>query len=286
MKPLREKMREDLELRGRRPNTIKSYLQCAKQFAEHFGRPPARIGAEDLRAYVLYLRDEQRLAPKSCNVHIAAIRFLYVHTLARPEVVSGLARIATVRTLPTVLSGSEVELVLAAFATPKQRAVIMVTYGAGLRIDEACSLRVDDIDSKRMLIRVREGKGGRERYVPLSSRLLKELRDYYRKVRPAGPFLFPGIKPGWPLTTGAIERATRIAVIRSGIGKHATPHTMRHAFATHLLELGVDVRTVQVLLGHASIRSTTQYLHVSTARLSRTPLPLDTLGTAAATKLG
>ena len=177
------------------------------------------------------------------------------------------------------------ESLSAAQPAPKQRAVIMTTYGAGLRVSEACSLCVEDIDSKRMLIRVREGKGGRERYVPLGTRLLGELRAYFRRVRPVGPYLFPGIKPDWPLTRSAVERATKIAVARSGIGKHVTPHTMRHSFATHLLELGVDVRTVQVVLGHSSIRSTTQYLHVSTARLSRMPLPLETLGTAAAARL-
>jgi integrase/recombinase XerD len=189
------------------------------------------------------------------------------------------------RRLVTVMLGSEVELLLAHTRSPKYRAIFMLAYGAGLRIGEIRHLRVDDIDSKRGLIHVRDGKTG-ERYVPLGKRLLDELRAYYRAYRPRGPELFPGRGRGTVLTRAAISLVLQAVVKKAGIDKRITPHTFRHAFATHLLDSGTDIRTVQLLLGHASIESTAQYLHVSRERLAKLPSPLDLLGTKAARHFG
>jgi site-specific recombinase XerD len=271
-------MREDLALRGMSETTIRTYLGCARRFAEHFSRSPRAMGNGEIRAFLLHLT-ERRVRPRTFNVYVGALGFLYRVTLERPE---DFARIPFMRVpmhVPTVLTGVEVEQILAALANEKQRAIVMLAYGAGLRICEACRLRVEDIDAKRMLLHIRNAKRGRQRYVMLSARLLKVLRAYWKRSRPAGPYVFPGRGAEGVLTRRAVHHALVKAARRAGITKIVSPHTLRHSFATHLLERGVDLRTLQVLLGHASLKSTMAYLHVSPARVQSIASPLDTLGT-------
>jgi integrase/recombinase XerD len=226
------------------------------------------------------------MKPSTVRVYVAALRFLYTVTLRRPEVVQYLRGPKVPRHVPTVLSGSEVAELLEAVHSVKYRAVLMTTYGAGLRISEVCRLRTEDIDSRRMLIHVREGKGGDSRYALLSPRLLAVLRAYWKETRPAGPYLFPGRRADRPITRETIRGALTRAATRCGLDKRVTPHLLRHSFATHLLESGTDIRTIQVLLGHRSIVSTQVYTQVSTRHLSQTRSPLDLLGTPAGKVLG
>lgn len=284
---IEDKLRRDLALRGMRPATIATYVRCCRRFVTHFGHSPVYLSASDARLYLEHLREKEHKAPRSINVYAAALAFLFGETLARKEELGRIPRMRTVASIPTVLSGGEVQRLIDALATPLQRAVVVVTYGAGLRVSEACGLRIDAIDSERMQIHVRDGKGGRDRDVPLSPRVLAELRDYFRRCRPKGPLLFPNrFWPERPVSRNAISKALVAAAARAEITKRVTPHALRHSFATHLLELGTDVRTVQVLLGHVSITSTTIYLRVSRAVLGKVTLPLDALGTPSARALG
>lgn len=284
---IEDKLRRDLALRGMRPNTIATYVRCCRRFVAHFRRSPLHMSASDVRIYLEHLREVEHKAPRSINVYAAALAFLYRETLDRKEEVGRIPRMKAVPSIPTVLGGREIERVIGALATPIQRAVVITAYGAGLRVSEACWLRVDSIDSERMEIHVRNGKGGRHRNVPLSPRVLAELRTYFRCCRPKGPLLFPGRdRKDRPISRNAISKALVAAAERAGVDKRVTPHSLRHSFATHLLELGTDLRTVQVLLGHVSIESTTIYLRVSHARIAKVTLPLDALGTEQAQALG
>jgi integrase/recombinase XerD len=278
MQRLRDKMREDLELRGMSANTISTYLRCARQFAEHFDRPPRAMGATEIRAFLLYLVKARRLCAATFNVYAAALKFLYAVTLGRPDAIAQMPRMRVPMHIPVVLTGGEIARLLAALRSEKQRALVMLAYGAGLRVSEACKLRVDDIDPKRMVLRIQSAKRGRERYVMLSPRLLQTLRAYWKTARPSGPHLFPGYGSNKLLTREAVHKAIVNAAQRAGLTKRISPHTLRHSFATHLLEAGTDLRTLQVLLGHASLKSTTAYLHVSTARVQSIVSPLDALG--------
>lgn len=221
---------------------------------------------------------ERKVAPSSFNVYAGALKFLYSVTLERPEVIARMPRMRVPMPLPVVLTAVEVSQLLAALTTDKHHAMVMLAYGAGLRVSEVCKLRIDDIDPKRMLLHVRHAKRGRERYVMLSPKLLATLRAYWKASRPAGPYLFPGRDPKKLFTRNAIHRAMVKAAWRAGITKSLSPHTLRHSFATHLLDSGTDLRTLQVLLGHASLKSTMAYLHVSPARVQSIQSPLDTLG--------
>lgn len=274
---LRDKMREDLVLRGMSGNTITTYVRCARRFAEHFGRSPCALGAAEVRAFLLHLVQERKLCPASFNVYAAALTFLYRVTLERPDEVARVPRMRVPMHVPAVLSAVEVRRLLGALATDRQRVMAMLAYGAGLRVSEVCKLRVDDIDPKRLLVRIQHTKRGRERHVMLSPRLLAALRAYWKASRPAGPYLFPGREPGKLVTRESLHRAIVKAAGRAGITKCISPHTLRHSFATHLLEAGTDLRTLQVLLGHASLKSTMAYLHVSTARVQSIQSPLDAL---------
>jgi integrase/recombinase XerD len=271
-------MREDLELRGMSVNSIRTYLQCAQQFAAHFDRSPRSMGAAEIRAFLLYLVKARRVCPATFNVYTAALKFLYRVTVARPEEVATMPRMRVPMHIPVVLTGGEIARLLAALRSERQRALVMLAYGAGLRISEACKLRVDDIDPKRMVLRIQGAKRGRERYVMLSPRLLRTLRAYWKIARPSGPHLFPGRDNNELFTREAVHKAMAKAAQRAGITKRISPHTLRHSFATHLLEAGTDLRTLQVLLGHASLKSTMAYLHVSTARVQSIVSPLDALG--------
>jgi len=285
MGQIRDRMEGDLRLRNYRERTVREYLRCAGKFAEHFGRSPHRLGREEVRSYLLGLKESGRM-PGTLKVHFGALRFLYAVTLSRPEVVSGLPWPRVRRSLPDVLSGSEVEALLGAVTDRKHRMVLTTVYAAGLRLGEACTLAAGDIDSKRMLIHVRDAKRGRDRYVMLSSRLLEGLRSYWRATRPAGPYLFPGDRTRATVSKDAVQEAFRCAVRASGVTKRVTVHSLRHAFATHLLEGGTDIRTIQALLGHDTLATTETYLHVTVSRVSGTRSPLDVLGTAEGEKLG
>ncbi len=276
---LKERMEADLKLRNLRPSTQASYLRCARLLAKHYMRSPAELSEEEVRGFLLYLQDERQAKPSTLKVYIAAFKFLYNVTLQRPEVVAHLRGPKIPRKVPEILSGSEVEALFAEVFSVKYRAVLMTTYGAGLRISEVCRLRTHDIDSDRMLIHVREGKGGDSRYAMLSQRLLVVLRAYWKEIRPAGPYLFPGRRADRPITRKTISGVLARAAARCGLDKRVTPHILRHSFATHLLESGTDIRTIQVLLGHRSITSTQLYAQVSPGRISRTRSPLDLLGT-------
>jgi site-specific recombinase XerD len=210
-------------------------------------------------------------------MQVAALKFLYTVTLNRPEVVAQIPYPKVPRVLLDIPSPGEVAKVLGALREPKYRLVLFCAYGAGLRVSEACHLCVGDIDSQRMVLHVRAGKGGRDRYAMLSPVLLDALRQYYRTERPPKPYLFPGRLPGQPVRPEGVQTALRIALTHRGVSKRITPHTLRHAFATHSLEAGTDLRVIQVLLGHATIRTTTRYVHVSTRLIASTRSPLDAI---------
>jgi site-specific recombinase XerD len=263
------------DLRDTPANTRATYTRCIHAFERHFRRPACELGRTEVEQFLLDLVHHRKLSPASHNVYAGALRFLYAVVFERPEVVVHLPRRKKPMRLPVVLSPAEIASLLGAVASLAVRTILMLAYGAGLRVSEACALRVEDIDSRSMLLHIRHAKRGRERYVMLSPRLLVALREYWRVRRPRGPELFPGAGARATITHGAVDRTLRATCRRIGLGKRVTPHTLRHCFATHLLEQGVDVRTVQVLLGHASLRSTTLYLHISTARVQGLTSPFD-----------
>ncbi len=273
MAMFRDRMQQDLQLAQYRPSTQESYLRCANNFVAYFMRPPTELGREDIREFLLTLTDR----PSTQKTHYAAIKLLYNITLRRPEEVVDIPWPKMRQKLPDILSVEEVAALLEAIKAILHRAVVMTTYGAGLRISETCSLCVSDIDSKRGLIHVRDGKRGRDRYVGLSPRLLKCLREYWRVTRPTGQYLFEGSQPGQHVDPSVIRRALKRAAKEVGIQKRVTPHSLRHAFATHLLEDGTDIRVIQVLLGHSSIRTTARYTRVSKRHVAAVSSPLDKL---------
>jgi site-specific recombinase XerD len=277
MGQIRDRMIEQLEIRRYQEGTIHQYILAAARFIRYYMRSPAELGEREVAKYLLYLKDKRRVAPGTQRVHVAALRFLYQVVLERPEVAANIPwPRQKARKLPDILSTGEMEKLFDAIESLKLRTVIMATYGAGLRVTEACSLQTTDIDSARGLIHIRRGKGGRERYVMLSPVLLEALRTYWRAARPKGPFLFPAPRRPF-IEPGDVRNALRRALRRTGLRKRVTPHTLRHAFATHLLEAGKDIRVIQVLLGHASIRTTAGYTQVSTAHVAATSSPLDGL---------
>jgi site-specific recombinase XerD len=276
---LKKRLMEEFELRGTPLNTRKTYLGCVERFERHFAASASTLGRAEVRQFLLHLVEQEKFSPATHNVYAAALGFLYLHVLGRPRVVEKLPRRKGVRKLPVVLTPQEVERLLGALTSPRCRALVMLAYGAGLRVSEACGLRLSDIDSTAGVIHVRCGKRNRDRDVMLSPRLLEELRSYWRRCRPAGPELFPGrAGAGTTLTRAALAKALKKARVAAGLGaRRATPHSLRHSFATHLLEQGTDLRTLQVLLGHSSLSSTARYVHISTARLARVKSPLDRL---------
>ena len=273
----RDKMRADLELGNYSPKTKEAYVRLAAAFVRHFRRPPEQMGEHEVRAYLLN-RMEQ-VSPATVATDLAAISFLYRVTLRRPQVVARIPWPKVQKPLPDVLSGSEVVALLEAVESLRHRAILSTAYGAGLRINEACSLFQQDIDSRRMVIKVRRAKGGKDRYVMLAEKLLEALRASYKATRPLKPWLFPGQSSGHHITPDAVRKAPDKAVARTGLRKRVTPHMLRHAFATHMLESGADIRFVQVLPGHSSIRTTQRYTQVSRAHIAKTESPLDKLGT-------
>lgn len=276
MTPLRRRMIEDLELRNLAPRTIAVYVQRVAAFARHFGKSPEDLGPPEVRSYLVHLVQEEHVSWSYYNQTVAALRFLYRVTLGREEPLPRIACPKQPKKLPVVLSPEEVVRFFQAVPGLKHRALLMTAYAAGLRISEVVALRVEDIDSRRMVIRVRQGKGRKDRYVMLSPRLLEVLRAYWKAARPTH-WLFPGQVTGRPLTAGTVHRVCVQASHAAGLGKHVTVHTLRHSFATHLLEAGTDIRTIQLLLGHRELRTTAVYTHVSPAALETTRSPLDRL---------
>ncbi len=276
MTPLRQRFIEDMHLRGLAPTTQRSYVHYVAEFAKFYQTSPERLDLEAIRQYELYLLHERKLAPESINCFVSAVQFLYQVTLEMPWGKACFPRVRRAKKLPVVLSPEQVAKFLESVASLKHRAALMICYGAGLRISEAVSLKVADIDSERMLIRVREGKGRKDRYAMLSPRLLAVLRAYWRAARPKD-FLFPSWREGRHMTSGALAGACRLAARKSGIEKHITAHTLRHSFATHLLENGTDTRVIQALLGHSRIDTTARYTAVSAHVVAGTPSPLDSL---------
>jgi site-specific recombinase XerD len=270
-------MTEDMQVRNLALNTQTSYLQQVSLFARHFNKSPEELGPEEIRAYQVYLTNEKKLAPGSILIAVAALRFLYKVSLKRKwpfdEVIPAPKK---PQKLPVVLSPEEVLEFLRCIGNAKQRTILTTCYAAGLRISEAVHLKAADIDSKRMVIRVDQGKGQKDRYTMLSPRLLETLRAYWRAGRPK-TWLFEGDVPSKPIDRSAVEQACKKARRLSGIRKPITPHSLRHAFSVHLLESGTDIRTIQLLLGHRSLATTARYLRIATSKVCSTSSPLDLL---------
>ena len=277
MTPLRQRMLEDMQVRNFSPHTQSAYVLQVSLFARYFGKPPDQLGPEEIRSYQVYLTNEKKLAPSSILLAVGALRFLYKVTLHQdwtmPDIIPAPKK---PQKLPVVLSPEEVLQFLGCVPSPKHRTILTTCYAAGLRISEAVRLKPPHIDSQRMVIRVELGKGQRDRYVMLSPRLLEILRDWWRLAKPK-PWLFPSNIPGRHITTGTVELACQEAHQAARIPKPITPHSMRHAFAVHLLEPGTDVRTIQLLLGHRSLATTARYLRIATSKVCSTTSPFDLL---------
>jgi site-specific recombinase XerD len=278
MGQLQDRMIEDLKLRNYATSTAERYVDGARAFAKYHMLSPADMDERHVRAYLLHLVQERQAGAATVKMHVAGLKFLYEHTLKRPEVAASMVWPRVHQRLPDILSGTEVDRLLAAMEDVTARAVVMLTYGAGLRISEACTLAAGDVDSKRMLIHVREGKGGRDRYVPLGKAVLAMLRLYWRTVRPKGPLLFAPQAPEQSIKPEAVRVALRKAAKACGLKQRVSPHVLRHTFATHLLEAGTDVRVIQMLLGHRSIRTTTRYTRMTDRILAGTKSPADIKG--------
>ena len=276
MTPLRQRMLEELELRNYSPSTIETYIRCVAEFAQHFGKPPDQLGPEHIREYQLFLVRERKAAWSTFNQHVCALRFFYQTTLGRKEMIEHIPYPRHERRLPSVLSQAEVAALLQAKSNLKHRALLTTLYAAGLRVSEAANLLVSDIESERMLIRVRQGKGRKDRYVMLSPKLLDLLRCYWKRYRPTY-WLFPGDPADTPMARNTIHTICRQATRAAGLSRPVSPHLLRHSFATHLLEAGTDLRTIQILLGHRNLKTTSLYMHVSTLALRSTISPLDLL---------
>jgi site-specific recombinase XerD len=270
-------MTEDMQVRNLALNTQMSYVQQVSLFARHFNKSPEELSPEDIRAYQVYLTNERKLAPGSILIAVAALRFLYKVSLKKDWAFEDVIPAPKKpQKLPIVLSPEEVLQFLEYVRGTKHRAILTTCYAAGLRISEAIRLTVPDIDSARMVIRVNQGKGQKDRYVMLSPRLLETLRDWWRMEKPKH-WLFPGDLPGQHISKDAVEQACQKARRRCSIPKPTTPHSLRHAFAVHLLESGTDVRTIQLLLGHRSLATTARYLRIATTKVCSTSSPLDLL---------
>jgi site-specific recombinase XerD len=276
MTPLRQRMIEDMQLRNYATGTQRSYIHYVEEFANHYRLSPARMGLDEIRNYELYLIEERKLSPQSVNCFVSAVKFLYTVTLEMPWKEEHFPRLKVPEKLPVVLSASEVMEFFRWVGILKHRVVLMLCYGSGLRIEEAVSLKVGDIDSKRMLVAVRGGKGNKDRYTVLSGRLLLLLREYWKIQRPKD-WLFPAIQAGRHIQQGTIQQVCREACQMAGITKHITPHMLRHSFATHLLENGTDTRAIQVMLGHRRIDTTARYTAVTPQTVGRSRSPLDQL---------
>lgn len=280
MTPLRQRMLDDMRLRNFSPHTQDAYVRAVANFAKHFKLPPQTLTAEHVRQYLLHLVQERHASWSLYNQARCALQFFFNVTLGRKDRFDGVPCARDRRRLPEVLSQGELKRFFAVIRNPKHKAMFMTLYGAGLRVSELINLRVADIDSARMLLRVRQGKGQKDRYVKLPAHLLQSLRDYYRQHRP-GSSLFPAKGDDKPMNRLTVNRiASRLARL-AGIAKRISAHTFRHSYATHMLDAGADLRTIQVLLGHRNIKTTAVYMHVSQAKIDAAPSPLDLMYQAA-----
>jgi site-specific recombinase XerD len=271
-------MLEELQRRNYAQSTANQYVRIVREFAQHFDKAPDLLGPDEIREYSAYLFRERKLEAGTVQQHVAGLRFFYVKTLKRHFLLDDLPRPKRSRKLPEILSPEEVARLIDSASNLFHRTMLMTLYSTGMRRAELCGLRVSDIESKRMVIHIHKGKGGHDRDVPLSEKLLETLRVYWRWMKPK-TYLFPGTVKGWradvPVTSTIPWDACQEAAKRAGITKHVSPHTLRHSYATHLLEAGADLRTIQVLLGHSKIEHTTLYLHLSRKHLTAVANPLD-----------
>ena len=270
MTPLRQRFLHDLQLRNYSPRTLETYLAHVVRFARHFGRSPEQLGAEDIRLYQLYLLQQRHASWSVFNQAVCALRFLYRVTLRAPFDVTMIPYGKKPKSLPAVLSRDEVAQLFALVAQPLERLILQTTYACGLRASEVLAVQVSDIDSSRMLLWVRRGKGNKGRGVPLSPALLEALRAHWQRLRPT-TWLFPGQTPSGQRSLGALQRVIRRAVVAAGFTQKVSLHTLRHSYATHLLEAGVDLLTIQRLLGHRDLQTTARYVHLTVSQLARTP---------------
>jgi integrase/recombinase XerD len=277
MTPLRQRFIEDMQLRHFAPTTQRSYIHYVAEFARYFNRSPEHLDLEAVRQYQLHLLQERKLSTQSVNTFTSAAQFLYLETLEMPWQKDHFTRSRVEQKLPVVLSPDEVRRLFRHIPGVKNRAALMLCYGAGLRVSEAVAVKISDIDSQRKLVRVEQGKGGKDRYSMLSPALLEVLRTYWRIVRPSGPWLFPSWRSERHLSAGSLQSACREAWQLAGLPKRVSPHTLRHSFASCLLDNGVDTRVIQVLLGHSRIDTTARYTSVSPAKIAATASPLDQL---------
>ena len=259
---LRQRMIEDLRIRNYSPRTIDTYVERVARFARHFGKSPDRLGPSEIRRFQLFLVESRKVSWAVLNQTVCALRFFYRVCLGKSWMIEHIPFPKQKKKLPVVLSRAEVGRLLAAVDNLKHRTILMILYGTGLRISEALALDVRDVDSERMLLRVRHAKGGRERYVPLSETLLRQLRAYWKQYRP-GRRLFPSADSDTPLGVSSIQKVCARAALKARLRKRVSPHVLRHSFATHHLEAGTDLKTIQVLLGHSSLNTTSVYLHVA-----------------------
>lgn len=276
LNPYINRMAQDMQIRNLAASTIDSYTWHVDKFCSHFGKMPEELGLEEIRLYQIFLVNEKKSSWSSFNQAVCALRFLYEITLGKPWVIKHIPFGKRPKTLPVVLSDQEASKLLECTQYLKHRMVLLTCYAAGLRLAEATHLKVADIDGQRGQIRVRCGKGSKERRVPVSPRLLDELRAYWKIHRPSN-FLFPGKTPDVPLSSATIQRACKMSAAFAAIGKPVSPHTLRHSYATSMLEAGVDLLTISKLLGHSSFITTMIYLHVRRQHFERSPSPIDWL---------
>lgn len=277
MGDLADKMKLKLELLGRSKHTVDSYMRYASGFVRFHMRSPVEMGEPEVRAWLRHLMVEKRAEPDLLRCHIAAVKFLYIQVLGRLEPVSWIPWPKKLRRLPSVLSLGEVSAIIEAAPNLRSRAFIEAGYGAGLRISEICTLRIEDVDTKRGILFLRAAKGRKDRIAPLPERLLFTLRAYYRATRPAGPWMFPGKPKHNAIQRQSVYEEFRAALAGAKLTRAVKFHSLRHAFATHLLEEGVDIATIQSMMGHAWVSSTHVYLHVRTDRIRAVGSPLDRL---------
>ncbi len=276
MSVLRRRMEEELRLRGFSEKTVVAYIGAVRRFAEHFGASPDTLGAQDVRSYLLELTERRKCAWSTANQALCGIKFFYRHVLERPLEIQGMPFRKRKQPVPAVLTETEVARLLLAPMSLKTRAIMMTLYSAALRLSEATHLQPQDIDSESMSIRVRQGKGGRDRVVILASKLLLVLREYWKLYRP-GPWLFYGQTKDRPIDPRGVQRAVRRVAKTAGLRKRVTPHVLRHSCATHLMEQGASLRHIQELLGHKSLKTTEIYTRVSPSRVAAVLSPLDRL---------
>ena len=278
MTTLMQRMREELVRRNYAATTIHSYLKAVEHFREHVNAPLDQLGPDDIRSYHAHLLEDRKLAVNTVVLNVCALRFLYIRVLKRRDMKEDLPYPKQRQRLPVILSPGEVAQLIGAASNLYHRTILMTLYSTGVRRAELCRLKVSDIDSKRMMVRVVQGKGGIDREIPLSKKLLAALREYYRWMRPQ-TYLFPGTVNGSradkPITPKVVWQAVREACTRAGIKKRVSPHSIRHCFATHLLESGADLRSIQMMLGHSDLEATTVYLHLSRRHLQAAANPLD-----------